>query len=184
MLGDLGLDPDRWWGPHAGTVAAVLSSAAEVAADAARVRVEAARAFLAVQYGQVPETVRSGPLRARERRMVEEDEEPAQCPVCGTHRLAGGEHRVLWGGVTEYDVQSGEPMFEGEVRFAAQKFDRPVCTLRLASPAELDAAGVPTEWQVDDADPYDHADPPEAGIDDDAMYDAWRDMQLDRSQEP
>jgi hypothetical protein len=44
---------------------------------------------------------------------------------------------------------------------------------------ELDAAGVPTDWHVDDADPYDHADPPEPDIDEDAMYEAWRDMQRD-----
>ena len=41
---------------------------------------------------------------------------------------------------------------DGEGRFTAHVFRCPVCGLRLDSEAEIDAAGIETAWQIEDAD--------------------------------
>jgi len=63
-----------------------------------------------------------------------------------------------------------------EVWFTAQEFECQVCRLLLDSEEEVDAAGMDTAWEIDDADPSDYEPP----TDEDDAYDRWREEREER----
>jgi len=69
-------------------------------------------------------------------------EETSRCPVCGSFGMAKGEHKLegeveYKGGISEW------------VAFYAESFKCPQCQLALISPAEMEQAGMESEWGSD-----------------------------------
>jgi len=72
----------------------------------------------------------------------------------------------------DWDKETGQVTnVEGEVWFTAQAFHCRVCGLRLDTEAEIDAAGMDTAWQIEDADWRNY----EPEYDEDEAYEHWRD---------
>jgi hypothetical protein len=142
LLEDLGRERRDFWGGQLAVVDALLADASNKVKHRVRVRLAAAEALIDRRYEAEGEAViaalralsRSAPLTA--------DQRFRDCPVCGSDGMATGEHTA--------EVLEGDP--DGETGwFTAQKFRCPVCNLRLESEAEIDAAGIDSNWHIEDA---------------------------------
>ena len=170
LLTDLDRDREDFWHGQLLVVDALLKDASDKLAHRVEVRLTAAAAMLERRTTTDGEAVisllrtvsESAPLTAAQRLR--------NCPVCGSFAIATGQHTVEWE-VTDWDKETLEPAHaEGEVWFTAHAFQCQVCGLRLDSEAEIDAAGIITAWQIEDADWHDYE--PEYG--EDAAYEHWR----------
>lgn len=159
LLVDLDRDRALFWGEQIAVVDTLLLDASDKTRHRVSVKMEASKAKLAKQFADVPKELKRQLMWLRETRSLGPDEDTMQCPVCGSMGLAVGEHYVEWGDVDE--VNEGGVRFFGNVTFSAERFGCPVCGLRLDTVEEIEASGADAEWEVDGADPYFYADPPQ-----------------------
>ncbi len=171
LLADLQRERQEFWDGQLSVVDALLKDASNKVAHRVAVRLAAAEAMLERRLAVEGETViqamralsKSQPLTGSQRFLV--------CPVCDCHGVATGWHDVDWE-PDDWDKETGEVTNAyGQVRFNAGKFRCRLCNLRLDSETEIEQAGLPTTWPIEDADPRDY----EPLDDDDAAYERWRD---------
>jgi hypothetical protein len=174
VLADLERERGDFWDGQLSVVDALLKDASDKLAHHVEVRLAAAAAMLERRYATEGEAVvsalrtlsKSAPLTAAQRFRA--------CPVCDSHGIATGEHTVEWV-ADDWDKETGQVTnVYGEVWFTAQKFHCRGCDLRLDSEAEIDAAGIGTAWQIEDAD-WRTYEPQDDG---DAAYERWREDQI------
>jgi hypothetical protein len=82
----------------------------------------------------------------------ETEEAIADCPACGCKGIARGDQRVD----DSFDVDKDGEVYGGAwVVFIPTAFHCQQCRLRLDTPAEVAAAGMPREWELPDVNPSD-----------------------------
>jgi hypothetical protein len=152
LLTDLSRAREDFWGGQLEVVDALLMDFSDKLVHRVEVRLASALAMLERRKANDGETVlsvlralsKSAPLTANQRLCL--------CPVCDSFAIATGEHTVEWV-PGDWDKETGQVTnVDGEVWFTAQAFLCPVCCLRLDSEAEIDATGIATAWQIEDAD--------------------------------
>jgi hypothetical protein len=150
-------DSDRsaFWGASLEIVDARLSEST----DAAKVRavdpLAAARRRFAERYAGMEDTVREAVIASIEESYVPEKYQQTllTCPACKNLALAHGSYDVEW--EPDWDYSDGQVWMAGAVatvRFAPGTVECRVCDLVLDGEAELQAAGVPGSWELDNAD--------------------------------
>jgi hypothetical protein len=173
LLADLRRERERFWGDQLPVVNALLADASNKVKHRVRVRLAAAEAMVDRRYKTEGEAVihalralsKSAPLKA--------GQSFRDCPVCGSDAIATGEHIVELV-PDDWDKETGDvTQLAAEVWFTAHAFRCPVCNLRLDSGAEIEAAGIDTAWQIEDADPKDYGHQDDE-YDFDADYERWR----------
>jgi hypothetical protein len=179
LLADLGRARSDFWAGQQMVVDALLADATDKVAHRVAIKLAAAEASFAHEYGSMDPQVARMVRIAREVSMtapLAPDESVMRCPVCESNGVALG----------SYDVEYGDPDWDHGVLvnvdafvvFTAVRFFCRICRLRLDNPAELAAAKVNPSWQIEDADPREYE--PAYEIDEDAAYDAWRDERAER----
>jgi hypothetical protein len=135
---------------------AVVDAALAVASDKVTHRVQvklaAAKAAFAERYGEMPEESREV-IRRISPAFDETEGAIAECPACGCKGIAVGRHSL--DDYVRYD-EEGEPQGLAWLKFTPVTFSCATCGLRLASQAELAAAGLPKEWDLPDLDVGDY----------------------------
>jgi hypothetical protein len=151
LLTDLGRDRAAFWGPQLSVVDALLADASDKVAHRLAVKIAAAKANFHRLYsdtpGEVVELVRR--LAAAEERGMA-DEEPADCPACGSRGMSHGDASIQY----VEDDEDGHHLV-AEVWWDPWGFTCPVCKLRLESAAELNAAAM-QRWKIKGANPLDY----------------------------
>lgn len=164
LLKGFGRAREDFWGGQLDVVDTLLVDLGDKLVKRVEVRLASALAMLERRKSADGETVlsmlralsQSAPLAANQRFCL--------CPVCDSFAIATGEHSVEWV-PDDSDKEAGQVAnADREVWFTAQAFRCPVCGLRLDSEAEIDAAGIRTAWQIEDADWRDY----EPGFNEDA----------------
>jgi hypothetical protein len=170
LLADLGRDRKDFWGGQLNVVDALLEDALDKLTHRVEVRLAAATASFEHRCTAEGEAV-INVLRAVSKSTVLSAAQRFQvCPVCDSFGIATGQHTVEWV-PGDWDKETGDvTAVDGEVWFTAHAFRCRVCGLRLDSEAEIDAAGIATAWQIEDADWRDY----EPEDDGDAAYERWR----------
>ncbi|GAA4102755.1 hypothetical protein [Nonomuraea soli] len=180
LFEELQVPSQERWGNRIEVVEALISDhLSEVERDISG-RIATARLRLETIYRDIPEELR-GPWQALRRTTIhlaltpdpdqERDEDLLYetCPACADAKAS-----VLYDVEVDFDVEPDglggyDAVTVGEIRLLhAKALECGVCGLRLTGPDEFTAAGldVVVEDQADD--------------DGDAMYDAWKDSQLDQ----
>jgi len=152
LLTDLGRAREDFWDGQLDVVDILLGDFGDKLVNRVEVRLASALAMLERRKSADGETVlsmlralsKSAPLSPNQRLCL--------CPVCDSFAIATGEHSVEWI-ADDWDKETGQATsVDREVWFTAQAFRCPVCGLRLDSEAEIDATGIATVWQIEDAD--------------------------------
>jgi hypothetical protein len=159
LLDDLGQfhlglrDRAQFWGDQQPVIDALLADASDMVAHDVEVKLAAARAYFAREYGE-------GPVGLLElaRQRFEPDEDPGEdlgfqmagkCPVCNSLAVASGVHDVEW--EPEHDEDQTDNA-NPTVWFTPSTFECRICRLRLDSLAEIIAAGMKPRWEHESAD--------------------------------
>jgi hypothetical protein len=135
-----------FWAERVDVVDALLANASDKVTHRVQVKLAAARAAFVEKYGEVLEELFQL-IRKMPPQFDQMQEAVAECPVCGSQGVAGGEMSVDVAGDHEDDVWAW-------VHFDPTGFSCPMCGLRLDTQAEVVAAGIPAGWDLPDLDPY------------------------------
>jgi hypothetical protein len=171
LLEDLGRDHKDFWGGQLAVVDALLKDASDKLAHRVEVRLAAAEAWLEHRYVTEGKAVMDVVRALSNSAILTHSERFRQCPVCGSHSIAIGEHSVEYE-PADWDKDTGEVTnVVPEVWFSARSFRCNVCGLRLDSQAEMDKVFDPV-WQIEDADWREYEQLFYDGEDD--AYERWR----------
>ncbi len=176
LLAGVGHDRAEFWGGWLAVVDALLADASDKVAHLVAVKLAAARANFQRQYGQVAAELVHLVRQLAKSQALDFGQESAACPACASPGVAGGSHDVDW----EFK-RDEQGVFQltgrGTVWFFGDRFACSVCGLQLDSAAELSAAKMDVDWEVQGVNPadYDSVD-----LDEDAAYEAWRENRLER----
>jgi hypothetical protein len=165
-----------FWGGQLPVVDALLKDASNKLAHRVEVRLTAAAARLEGRNVTEGEAVIRVLRLAIESAVLTADQRLRTCPICDSFAIVTGEHTVEWV-PADWDKETGQVTnVEGEVWFIARAFHCRICGLRLDTESEIDAAGMDTAWQIEDADWRDY----EPEYDDDEAYERWREERHER----
>lgn len=163
ILKDLGRDRGEFWGGQLAVVDALLSDVSDKIAHHVEVKLAAAKASYEREYRDLDATMVAILKAARSTARpltITPEQQQVECPACGSAGVAAGMHEVWW--ATPERKQGTQPTPSNPtVLFDADRFECPVCGLRLDSPAEMDLAGVETVWEIKDADWRDYEEDPD-----------------------
>jgi hypothetical protein len=181
LLSDLGHERADFWAGQLRVVDALLADASDKVAHDVAVKLEAARASYAQEYGSID------PLLARIIRTAREvsksgtrtsEQAYMSCPVCESNGIAVGGYDVDY-------IPSDEDLEDNKVSdadvpiwFEAESYHCRVCGLRLVGQAELAEARIALRWEPEDA----HADDVLPWADEDEIA-TWREEQAERRRE-
>jgi hypothetical protein len=149
IVADIGKPRKAFWKERIGVVDALLADAVDKVKHRVGVKLEAAKAAFQDKYAGMRPAIRNLIVRV-EPRFDEIAEAATECPACGSKGVATGKYSLEE--EVQYYEDDPEPSVFGMVRFTAKDFFCQLCGLRLTTPAELVAAGVPGEWDVPEID--------------------------------
>jgi hypothetical protein len=143
-LEDMKKSSESFWGDRRlDVVEALLADASDKVAHRVQVKLKNAEVAFDERYGELPVGLRSRvtslTLGCDSSREIHID-----CPACGCTGIASGDHRVDSNHAMDSD---GEISGGSSVVFASTAFRCEHCGLRLDTPAEVAAAGMPKGWE-------------------------------------
>jgi hypothetical protein len=143
----------EFWGESLEIVDARLSDSADAATVSAADAIASAKRRFADRYSELDSGLQTAMIATVEDTYAPEKYEQTlwTCPACEHRALVYGSFDVSW--EPDWDYSDGEAWVAGVypvVRFAPGTLDCRVCGLELDGEAELRAAGVPAEWQLED----------------------------------
>lgn len=163
LLKDLGRDRGEFWSFQLAVVDALLSDVSDKIAHHVEVKLAAARASYEREYGDLDATMVAVLKAARSTvrtLTITPEQRRVKCPVCGSVGIAAGRHEV-WRATPERKQGTESTPSNPTVLFDADRFECPVCGLRLDSPTEMELAGVEAVWEIKDADWRDYEEDPD-----------------------
>jgi hypothetical protein len=134
-------------------VDALLAKASDQVKYQVGVKLAGARAAFRQRYGEESPEILPVVRQVAAAQDGDDDQMPAECPVCQSRGFVTGGYDVEWAPGWDESEPGPRP---GTVWFTGDRFACRVCTLRLGSTAELEAAGVQARWEIADADAYDY----------------------------
>jgi hypothetical protein len=159
-LADMGRPRAAFWGDRLGVVDALLADASDKTMHRVQVKVRNAKVAFSERFGNMTDELLTLITSITPVFDVTEESDP-DCPACGCKGIARGDLDV-----DEYvDFSDGEPYGGAWVVFMPASFKCQQCGLRLDTPAEVVAAGLPAKWDHPHLDPTDFYD-----TDDDPGY--------------
>jgi hypothetical protein len=178
VLGSMGRNPTLYWGDMAPMIEARLSESAQEAEVRTTDSIARARRGYEERFSGMDEGTREAVVEAIVGTYAPEKYEQAlePCPACQNMCLLSGSYDVRW--EPEVDVDGGEAYVSGAypvVSFRPGHLECRVCGLELDGEEELQAAGFPEEWDLDE-----DVDPKDFPLDDEWAYS----FLLERSQRP
>jgi hypothetical protein len=156
LLSDLDEDPGTFWGARSGVVQAALAQHRSAVVANVEVLIAAAKARYAEMFADNPST--SAILTDAIQRQLapsDADQQHIHCPGCGCEALAVGFSEVDW---RHEQIDEDDWEWTGAVTFFPFAMRCTICGLALDDPDELEAAGLPSEITLIDADPYEYGD--------------------------
>jgi hypothetical protein len=149
-LADMGRPRAAFWGDRLGVVDALLTEASDKTMHRVQVKLSNAKVAFSERFGNMADELRSVITSITPVLDVTEESDP-ECPACGCKGIARGDLDV-----DEYvDFSDGEPYGGAWVVFMPASFKCQQCGLRLDTPAEVVAAGMPAKWNHPYLDPSD-----------------------------
>jgi hypothetical protein len=145
ILADMKVPRSTFWGAHQEDVDALLGDASDKVAERVKMKLAAAKATLEKKYGVMTDEMLKAiwGITPRIDAMLEST---APCVVCGSDGVAEGE---IW---LDEALDNETGSVYGGLRFTPTTFACQQCELRLTSPKEMLAAGMPTDWEHTDLD--------------------------------
>ena len=143
-----------FWGDRLDVVDALLADASDKVAHRVRVKLKNAKVTFDDKFDDMANEQRTF-ITSMTPVFDETEEATAACPACGCKGIARGDMRVD----DHYEMDSdGEVTGGAWVVFVPSSFHCQQCGLRLDTPAEVAAAGMPKEWERPDLHPSDFYD--------------------------
>jgi hypothetical protein len=149
-LADMGRPRAAFWGDRLGVVDALLADASDKTMHRVQVKLSNAKVAFSQRVGDMTDEMQRLMTSITPVIDVTEESTP-ECPACGCKGTARGGLDV-----DEYfDYSDGEPYGGAWVVFMPASFKCQQCGLRLDTPAEVVAAGLPAKWNHPYLDPSD-----------------------------
>ncbi|MDQ4045447.1 MAG: hypothetical protein M3173_08380 [Chloroflexota bacterium] len=164
MLDALGSESGPFWGEYSDAVRALTSQKATELEQRVQSKLAQARVRFGERFGDDDKSAALAAIRAVQRARVvrEPEEQELECPACGSPGVVEGYTEVReeadWDHDGDYGFVTGVSLI---LHFFPAAFACAACDLVLED-AELVAAGVNDDWELDDeVDPGDYYEPDE-----------------------